>query len=61
MKTYIYYAKNDPNQEAIGKFQSEGIYKATEHASELKNLPVAEFLSIFQVKEDEREIYQKPI
>lgn len=61
MKTYIYYAKNDPNQEAIGKFQSDDIYRAIEQASEIKKLPVIEFLSIFQVKEDEREIYQKSI
>jgi len=51
MKTFVYYSKNDPNKEIIGKIRSEEINKATKYAADIKRMGLEEFLSIFDIKE----------
>jgi len=51
MKIFVYYSKNDPNKEIIGKINSEEINKASKYAAAIKRMGVKEFLSIFDIKE----------
>ena len=51
MKTFVYYSKNDPKKEIIGKINSEEINKASKYAAEIKRMGLNELLSIFDIKE----------
>lgn len=51
MKEFVFYNINDPNQEPLGKIQANSKYEAEEKSSQIKQLPLHEFLMVFEVKE----------
>jgi len=51
MNSYIYYQKNDPNKEPYGKFEAINLEDAILIAAHIKQMPIDEFLKIFEVEE----------
>lgn len=51
MKTYIYYNKLDSSKEPQGKFEAIDLDDAILIASHIKQIPIEDFLNIFEVEE----------
>jgi hypothetical protein len=51
MRLFIYYIKFDSTKEPIGKFNAINLEDARLIASHIKQLPLKDFLEIFEVKE----------
>ena len=49
MKTYVYFGINDSTHEPINKTQANDIHEAAEKFAAMKQLPLEEFMSIFNV------------
>lgn len=51
MKTYYFFYKNNP-KDILGKVKAHTLIDAIESASNVKQLPIEEFIKIFEVKEN---------
>ena len=56
MKQYIYYSKFDSKQEPQGRIEADNEEQAILMAAIIKQMLVDDFLNVFEVKEDGREI-----
>jgi hypothetical protein len=54
MKTYIFYSKNDPNQEPIGSTLAQTHQEATQMFAKIKKLTIEEFTKLFNVEKRRR-------
>lgn len=54
MKIYIYYNKYDSTKEPQGKIKARSLKEAIKKAASIKNMDIDEFLTIFNVKLNER-------
>lgn len=61
METYIYFSAYDSNSEPINKIKANNAYEAAEKFAAIKQLPLDEFISIFNVKAYGEETDQTPI
>lgn len=50
METYIYFSAYDSNSEPINKIKANNAYEAAEKFAAMKQLPLEEFMSIFNVR-----------
>lgn len=50
METYIYFSVYDSNSEPINKIKANNAYEAAEKFASMKQLPLEEFMSIFNVR-----------
>jgi hypothetical protein len=50
MSQFIYYHKNDPKKEPYGKFEAIDLNDAILIAAHIKQMPVDDFLNIFEVE-----------
>jgi len=50
MGTYIYFSAYDSTSEPINKIQANNAYEAAEKFAAMKQLPLDEFIAIFNVK-----------
>lgn len=48
-KKYYYYAHVDPNKEALGILNTDGVGNALIHFSAVKNMDAKEFLKIYGI------------
>jgi len=51
MKRYIYYNKLDSTQEPHGKLEAINLEDAISLAAHIKEMPVEDFLTVFEVEE----------
>jgi hypothetical protein len=57
MKTwYVYFYRSDTSSEPIGRIYAESLESAKTTAALIKDLPVTEFIKIFDVKLSETEL-----
>jgi hypothetical protein len=61
METYIYFSVYDSTSEPINKIKANNAYEAAEKFAAMKQLPLDEFISIFNVKAYGEETDQTPI
>ena len=54
MKRYIYYNKLDSTQEPHGKLEAINLEDAISLAAHIKEMPVEDFLTVFEVEELKR-------
>jgi hypothetical protein len=50
LKCCIYYRKNDPNKEILGKYTTSSRLEAAKEFAQMKQLPLKEFLKIWSVE-----------
>ncbi len=50
METYVYFSAYDSTSEPINKIQANNAYEAAEKFAAMKQLPLDEFIAIFNVK-----------
>lgn len=51
MTGYRFYSKEDPTKETIMSWPSSSFESAIERFAEIKQLPVEEFINLFEVEE----------
>ena len=61
METYIYFSAYDSTSEPINKTQANNAYEAAQKFAAIKQLPLEEFISIFNVRAYGEETDQTPI
>ncbi len=61
METYVYFSAYDSTSEPINKIKANNAYEAAEKFATMKQLPLDEFISIFNVKAYGEETDQTPI
>jgi len=54
MKLFVYYNKFDSKKEPQGKFKAIDLDDAIEIAAHIKQMPIEDFLNIFEVEKYER-------
>ena len=50
METYIYFSAYDSTSEPINKIKANNAYEAAEKFAAMKQLPLEEFIAIFNVR-----------